>query len=69
VLNQLLARPVTAPVVMTAADRAAIVEDLKAAILAELPDTPTVEDINAAVDKAVDTRINGATIRTAGHGT
>jgi len=69
VLNQLLARPVTAPVTMTVADRAAIVEDLKAAILAELPDTPTVEDINAAVDKAVDTRVNGATIRTAGHGT
>lgn len=64
-LAELKARPAAN---LSVEDRTAIVEELKAAIVAELGDVlPTADEINAALDAAIESRLNGATIRTAGH--
>ena len=59
-----LAEP--APVVLSADDRAAIVADLKAAVLAELPAlVPTLDELKTVCEDAVESRLDGATIKTA----
>lgn len=65
ILTTLRDRPAAA---LSAEDRAAIVADLKAAVVGELAALlPSAEDINAAVDAAIEERLNGATIHTTGH--
>lgn len=68
-LDDLLDRPPAAPTPEQWAElKTAVAADVKAAVVAELADLlPSAEDINNAVDAAVDARMNGATIRTAGH--
>lgn len=66
ILTQLRDRP--AAVGLSTEDRAAIVADLKAAVVGELADLlPSAAEIKEALDAAIEERLNGATIHTTGH--